>query len=128
MSVATSPRTIAVERAEWSAVLNEFSARHAGWLVSIDILSGELGAQPACTDLPLASIECEAANGAIVIGAGRTAADHLTHVIAAPVRLWLERTDAGADVALGIESADDVKTIVRLRTAALPETVDGWCP
>jgi len=49
----------------------------------------------------------------------------ITHTIQAPSHLWVERTDAGADAALATESADGAKTILRFRTAALPETVDG---
>lgn len=121
-----SPRTVAVERREWIAFLNEFTAVHANWLVSLDILSPDMGAQPEFTDLPLVGATFEPADGSIVIIAGRTTPDHITHPIKAPIRIWVERTDAGADAALGIESADGTKTILQLRTAALPETVDGW--
>jgi hypothetical protein len=37
----------------------------------------------------------------------------------------IERTDEGADVAMQIESAEQTTTIVRFRTPAMPETVDG---
>jgi hypothetical protein len=63
--------------------------------------------------------------GNVIIAAARAAGDQLTHTIHAPTRLWIERADDGADVALQIESADRAKAIVRFRAAALPETVDG---
>jgi hypothetical protein len=40
-------------------------------------------------------------------------------------RIYLERTNDGADAALQIESADGTKAILRFRATALPETVDG---
>ena len=117
-------RTTEIPRADWSRVLAEFNAAHDGWLVSLDILSPDIGAQPDITDLPLVGVTFEDIRaGTVTISAGRSA--EITHSIQAPNHVWVERTDAGADAALAIESADGAKTILRLRTAALPETVDG---
>ncbi len=117
-------RTPEIPRHDWSRVLAEFSATHDGWLVSLDILSPDIGAQPDITDLPLVGVTFEDIRaGTMTISAGRSA--EITHSIQAPNHVWVERTDAGADAALAIESADGAKTILRLRTAALPETVDG---
>jgi Family of unknown function (DUF5335) len=122
-------RTTEIPRADWSRVLAEFSAVHDGWLVSLDILSPDLGAQPDIIDLPLVGITFENIRaGTVTISAGRSAAAEITHTIQAPSHVWVERTDAGADAVLAIESADGAKTILRLRTAALPETVDGIAP
>ena len=119
-------RTPEIPRDDWSRVLAEFSATHDGWLVSLDILSPDIGAQPDIIDLPLVGVTFEDIRaGTMTISAGRSAVPEITHTIQAPSRIWVERTDAGADAALAIESADGAKTILRLRTAALPETVDG---
>jgi hypothetical protein len=119
-------RTNEIPRADWSRVMDEFSAAHDGWLVSLDILSPDIGAQPDLTDLPLVGVTFEDLRaGTVTISAGRSAVPEITHTIQAPSHIWVERTDAGADAALAIESADGVKTILRFRTAALPETVDG---
>jgi len=119
-------RTIEIPRADWSRVMDEVSATHDGWLVSLDILSPDIGAQPDLTDLPLVGITFEDIRaGTVTISAGRSAVPEITHTIQAPRHIWVERTDAGADAALAIESADGAKTILRFRTAALPETVDG---
>jgi hypothetical protein len=122
-------RTTEIPRADWSRVLAEFSAAHDGWLVSLDILSPDLGAQPDIIDLPLVGVTFENIRaGTVTISAGRSAEAEVTHSIRAPSHIWIERTDAGADAALATESADGTKTILRLRTAALPETVDGITP
>ena len=119
-------RTTEIPRADWSRALEEFNAAHDGWLVSLDILSPDIGAQPDITDLPLVGVTFEDIRaGTVTISAGRSAVPEITHATQAPSHVWVERTDAGADAALEIESADGAKTILRLRTAALPETVDG---
>lgn len=119
-------RTVEIPRADWSRALKEFSVIHEGWLVSLDILSPSIGAQPAITDLPLVGVTFEAnIGGTMTVAAARSVVDQITHTIQAPRHVWIERTDAGADVAIEVESADGTQTIVRLKTAALPETVDG---
>jgi hypothetical protein len=119
-------RTIEIARPDWASALNEFSAVHRGWLVSVEILSPALGAQREVVNLPLLAVSFGPSDGgAIAITVARANGDHLTHIIQAPQRLSLERTEAGADVALAIDSADGARTLLQFRTAALPETVDG---
>ena len=119
--------TIEVRREQWAETLQAFTLMHEGWLVSLDVLSPEIGAQPEIRDMPLLGVVAEPRDrgDTISISAARSAVDHVTHTVHAPCRVWIERTDEGADVALQIESADGTKTILRFRTAALPETVDG---
>ena len=118
--------TIEIPRPEWTSALNAFSTVHEGWLVSVEVLAAGLGAQPEAVNLPLVAVTRGPSDGAAVaITVGRAAGERLTHVIQAPQYVSIERTAAGADVALAIDSADGARTIVRFRTAALPETVDG---
>ena len=120
-------QTIEIARNRWPEALREFSAIHDGWLVSLDVLSPEIGAQPEIANLPLLDVSADHVGdvGRVTISAGRTVDDHITHVIDSATRLYVERTDKGADLALGIESADGTKSILRFRATALPETVDG---
>ena len=50
---------------------------------------------------------------------------HLTHVITAPSHDRLEQTQEGASEALRIESTSGATTLLRFRSAMLPEMVDG---
>jgi hypothetical protein len=70
--------------------MDEVSATHDGWLVSLDILSPDIGAQPDLTDLPLVGITFEDIRaGTVTISAGRSAVPEITHTIQAPVTYGL---------------------------------------
>ena len=71
-------------------------------------------------DLPLEGITATSTGAApetIAISIGETPEDHVTHTITGPTRVWLEQTSEGANAALEIESADEVKTLLRFRAA-----------
>jgi hypothetical protein len=120
-------QTIDIQPARWSKALAEFSAMHEGWLISVDILSPAIGAQPEVRDLPLVGVVAEPEHGGslITIAAAKFDGEQITHAIHSPTHVRLERTDRGADAAMQIESAEGITTILRLKTPALPETVDG---
>jgi hypothetical protein len=94
--------TIDVPQKDWTRTLDEFSALHDGWLVSLDVLGPTLGAQPQIRELPLRGITAEIAarNPIIAIAASRSDGEHITHIIHSPTRLQIERTKEGADVAV----------------------------
>ena len=119
-------QTVEILPARWPQALAEFSALHEGWLISVDILTEAMGAQPEVHDLPLTGVvaERQKAGDTITISAARPAGQ-ITHTIHAPTRVWIERTHDGADVAMQIESAEGTTTILRLKTPARPETMDG---
>ena len=52
-------RTLVIPRAAWRVKLDEFSAAHDGWRVSLDVLTPDLGAQPEISDLPLRGVSAE---------------------------------------------------------------------
>jgi len=118
--------TVEITRSDWEKSLDAFSAVHEGWLISLEVLSPGLGAQPVMTDLPLVGVSLDDRQGqGIAIAAERSAGEHTTHFVLAPTRLWIERSDDGVDVALQIEAADGSRAIVQMKTPARPETVDG---
>ena len=119
--------TVELQPGRWSRALEEFSATHEGWLVSIDVLASALGAQPEVQDLPLVGVVAEPGSdgGVITISASTPDAGQITHTIHAPVRVWIDRTSDGVDRAMQIESAEGTKTILSLKTPAAPDTVDG---
>jgi hypothetical protein len=119
-------KTIEITRNDWERSLDAFSAAHEGWLVSLEVLSPSLGAQPIMTDLPLIGVTVDDKQGeGIAISAERPNGEHTTHFVAAPTHVWVERTDEGTDVALEIEGSDGSRAVLALKTPARPEIVDG---
>ena len=106
--------------------LDEFSRMHEGWLVSLDITGQSIGAQREFRQMPLVGITAEPIDGGTIsIAVAEPTGDHVTHTIHSPTHVFLDRTEKGANAALEIESADGTKAVLRFRTTALPETVDG---
>jgi uncharacterized protein DUF5335 len=117
-----------IPRDEWKTFLGRFSRQHEGWLATLEVFATDIGAQQEARDLPLEGITVtskDEAPQAIAISLGKTPSDHLTHTITEPNRVWLEQTSQGANAALEIESADDVKTLLRFRSVLPADMVDG---
>ena len=115
-----------IHRDAWSSRLTEFTRVHAGWLVSMDLATAA-GTRRAIHHLPLAGLSVDRdvhGETAVVVSAGRSTNDHVTHVVAAVRRIYLRKTNDGAEAGLEIQSRDGL-TILELRVPALPETVDG---
>jgi hypothetical protein len=121
-------KTKQIPKDEWSAFLDMFTRQHQGWLVKLEILDPEIGAQVEETGLTLEGVTDDwnqTSGHAITIMAGRDADKHITHSIKLPTQISLEQTDDGADVALSINSGEGTTALLSFRATALPETVDG---
>jgi Family of unknown function (DUF5335) len=117
-----------IPRDEWKTFFDKFTQQHEGWLASLEVFAPNIGAQQEALDLPLEGISTTAKEKGpqtIAISLGKTPEDHVTHTIADPTRLWLEQTSQRANAALEIESADEVKTLLRFRSPLPAEMVDG---
>jgi len=121
-------KTREISRSEWPEFFDSFSRKHEGWLVTLEILASQMGAQFEERELALEGIVAEwdeVKGDEIAIMLGAKPDDHITHNISRPIQVSLEQTDEGADVALAIKSADGVMALMRFRSALLPEMVDG---
>lgn len=117
-----------IPRDQWKNFLDRFSRQHQGWLATLEVLGADIGAQQEASELPLEGISATSADDesrAIAISLGKAPDDHVTHAIIEPVRVWLEQTSEGAAAALEIESADEVKTLLRFRAPMAAGMVDG---
>lgn len=112
-------RTVEVPPKDWARTLNEFSALHQGWLISLDVIAPSLGVQPQIRELPLRGVTAESGphGPAITISAARADGEQITHLIPSPTHVRIERTNEGADVALEIESDEGLAAILRFKTA-----------
>jgi hypothetical protein len=117
-----------IPREEWAEFLDSFSRQHEDWLVTIEVLETEIGAQVEAEAKPLVGITADLKGGrqaSISIIAGLNPAERVTHNITAPKYIRIEQAESGADMALQIEWESGATTLVRLRSAMLPEMVDG---
>jgi len=120
-------RTVEVPEKDWARALNEFSTRHQGWLVSLDVVAPTLGVQPQIRELPLRGVTAESGprGSAITISAARFDGEDITHLIPSATHVRIERTNEGADVALEIESNEGLAAILRFKSTAPSNPVEG---
>jgi sRNA-binding carbon storage regulator CsrA len=122
-------KTIEIPRGEWTRALDVFSRLHEGWLVSLEVLAPSIGAQTEFRNLPLVGVTSEpGGGGTITITVAESSGNPVTHSIHAPEKVSIEQTDADADVAVEIKSADGETAILQFKTATRPETADGATP
>ena len=120
-------KTREIPKNEWPKFFDNFSRKHEGWSVTLEIFGTELGAQIQERELALAGIvdEWDEIHGnRIVIMFGEKPDDHITHVIGHPTQVSLEHTEGDADVAVAIKSADGVMALLRFLSPMLPEIAD----
>ena len=116
-----------IPKTEWPKFFDNFSRQHEGWLVTLEILGAELGAQVQGRELAFEGIvdEWDEIQGnQIVIMVGAKPEAHITHSITRPTQVNVEENE-GVRVVLAIKSADGVMALMRFRSPMLPEIVDG---
>ena len=118
-------KTKEIPKEEWGTFFDNFSRRHEGWLVTLEVLGADIGAQVEGRELAFEGIVGETQGNEIVIMVGAKPDDHVTHSINNAAQVSLEQTDEGADAALAIKSADGTTALLRFRSPVLPELVDG---
>ena len=121
-------KTKEIPRDEWRKFFDRFSRQYEGWLVTLEILAADIGAQVEERELAFEGIvdEWDEIKGnEITIMVGAKPDDHITHSISHPVQVSLEQTDEGADAALAIKTADGTTALLRFRSPMLPEMVDA---
>jgi Family of unknown function (DUF5335) len=121
-------KTQEIPKKEWTVFFDNFSRKHEGSLVNLEIFGPEIGAQVEERELALEGITDEwdeTEGNSIMIMIGVKPDDHITHSVTGPTQVSLEQTDEGADAALEIKSGDGITTLLRFRSAVLPEMVDA---
>lgn len=116
-----------ISRDRWPFFFEIFSRQHDGWLVTVEVLSPEIGAQVEGRSLRFEGVSAEHDGERIVLALGESREAHITHVISSPTRVRLGRseTDRGTFETLEIESADGATALVRFLAGVVPEMLDG---
>ena len=130
-NIRECPTAVDLPRCQWARRLNEFTAAHAGWLISLHVAGA--GRQPAVVveQMPLLGISAEDTEGPsrITVSVARSTKDHVVHVIEGVTRLLVYLTEEGAEAGLRFDSASGGSTTLRFRVAISPERVDHvWRP
>jgi hypothetical protein len=118
-----------IPREEWVEFLDGFSRQHEGWLVTVEVFGEEIGAQVEAEEVTLEGVTADLKGvgpDVISIILVNRSKEHITHNVTRPTHLRIEQTEGGADMALQIETGEGVTTLLRFRSAVLPEMVDGF--
>ncbi|HKS28677.1 MAG TPA: DUF5335 family protein [Pyrinomonadaceae bacterium] len=127
-------QTRIIPRDEWVEFFESFSREHEGSLVTLEVPSHQKVVTARLADyveaehLAFGGVTAELnvdGEDRIEVMVGEKAADHVTHNVAAPTEVSLDRTDDGADMALRIKASDETVTVLRILSPMLPEMVDG---
>jgi len=123
-------QTKEIQPKEWRKFFDDFSRKHQGTRVGVEILGLEIGAQTEDEGLALEGITVEGdevSGNTLIIMVGASADDHITHSIKRPIQVSLG-TDKGADFALAIKGMDGSTALLRFQSTNLPEVADAISP
>jgi uncharacterized protein DUF5335 len=110
--------TLEIPKDQWLPYFNDFSKRHYGWGVTLEVLGSDLGDQPVAQGPPLQGLSYEKAGseaGDILVEIGDAGFPYEVHHVDRPRRVLVTDSDPGAETDIRIESEDGVVTLVRLR-------------
>ncbi len=117
---------VEIEPDRWISFLDGFSRQHEGWLASVEVATG-VGTLMEVKNRRLRGVSIDHADGKqrAYVEVGDAPDECLTHTVESPMCIRFKRTESGAHEGLDIASADGSTTLVRFRSAMLPEMLDG---
>jgi hypothetical protein len=109
--------TIEIPREEWVRFFDDFSTRHLGWIVTLEVLDSDLGDQEAATSLPLAGVSADVKRPetCIEITIGTKPDSHITRIINHPKRVWLGRPETLEIESIEVECETGSTTLLTFR-------------
>ena len=113
-----------IPREQWIKFFDDFSRRHEGWIVTLEVLGSDIGDQEETNNLPLVGISADVKareNRIEIIVGGRPDAD-VTRFIERPKHIWVKEPGFPGDEAMEIESEDGIKTILNFHRIRHEET------
>lgn len=110
-------QTQEIPRDQWPSFFESFSRAHQGCLSTVEVLDSEIGSQVEAERLPLQGVAADwkgTGGNSISIMLGGSAENALTHTIGDVTHVSVERTDAGNDEVLSLDSAGGGTTLLHL--------------
>ncbi len=125
-----------IPRTDWHRFAEEFTRRHRGWLVELDVFPTKDAAECAPADdeaqrqlargLPLASLMAVPnPHGTSFVLQGGTERRTTRVLVARPKSVRVQKTADEADVGLCIDAEDGQTTRLAFRVASRPDTTNG---
>jgi hypothetical protein len=114
-----------IPREQWGRFFDDFSKKHDGWVVTLEVIGSDLGDQEEASGLPLVGISADVKdreNRIEIIVGGRPDVD-VTRIIDTPKRVWFKESGTLGEDAIEVESEDGTKTILNFNRV-LPEQTD----
>jgi hypothetical protein len=113
-----------IPREQWIRFFDEFSKNHEGWVVTLEVVSLDIGDQEEAAGLPLVGISADVKAHEdridIIVG-GRPDVD-VTRFIERPKHVWVKESGIPGDEAIEIESEDGIKTLLKFHRIRSEET------
>jgi hypothetical protein len=104
-----------IDDEQWISFFDRFSKEHAGWPVTIEMLSSETGPQRLAKELPLQGLSFEAAGTrpcTVRIGAGDDPSATVSHTVHMPLHIRVAEDGHGGRGTILIEPAEGPPTLI----------------
>jgi hypothetical protein len=105
---------------QWINFFDRFSRDHAGWPVTVELLSRESGPQRLVTEVPLQGVSFDPAGSrpcTVVVGAGDDPSRNVSHTIDKPLHIRVAEDDGGQSGTVEIEPAEGAPTLLHFHHA-----------
>src|SRR3954464_8873024 len=111
-------RDFEIPEQQWISYFDGFSREHAGWPVTIEVLTAETGPQRIAKDLALQGISFDPSGSrpcTIQVAAGDDPSANMSHVIDLPLHIREVQNDDSGEVTIQIEPARGAMTLIHVK-------------
>jgi len=112
-----STNTRELERADWPAYLDSIASSTEGMLVTVELMSEQLGDQTDVERLPVQAISYDPRDDVLEVAVGGRGTRYpvvLRHFVSSPTAISVEETPEGGPSAILVTDAGGVRTLIRL--------------
>jgi len=113
-----------IPREQWIRYFDDFSNKHEGWIVTLEVIGSDIGDQEETKGLPMVGISADVKdreNRIEIIVGGRQDAN-VTRIINNPKRVWVKESKIPGDEAIEVESGDGTRSVLTFHHILPEET------
>ncbi|MDB6153014.1 MAG: hypothetical protein JWL90_1467 [Chthoniobacteraceae bacterium] len=105
-----------IPKAEWSLFFEDFTRRHQGWMVTVEEIGAEFGAQEEANAIPLVGIAADVKDheSRLTLMLGGRPELNVNRIIENPTRVWSRQGEDEESDAIEIEAG--AKLILRFNS------------